>query len=69
MLAPIVADAGARGAAVFIDLTETHSPKKEAPDLALKRLKMRIFSLRDATTRTNITRARVQTGHDPISRR
>ena len=35
MLAPIVADAGARGAAVFIDLTETHSPKKEAPDLAL----------------------------------
>ena len=69
MLAPIVADAGARGAAVFIDFTETHSPKKEAPDLALKRLKMRIFSLRDATTRTNITRARVQTGHDPISRR
>ena len=43
MLAPIVADAGARGAAVFIDLTETHSPKKEAPDLALKRLKMRII--------------------------
>ena len=43
MLAPIVADAGARGAAVFIDLTETHSPKKEAPDLALKRLKMRVF--------------------------
>jgi len=29
MLAPIVADAGARGAAVFIDLTETHSPKRE----------------------------------------
>ena len=53
MLAPIAADAGARGAAVFIDLTEAHSPKKEAPDLALKRLKVRIFSLRDATTRTN----------------
>ena len=54
MLAPIAADAGAQSAAVFIDLTEAHSPKKEAPDLALERLKMRIFSLRDATTRTNI---------------
>jgi hypothetical protein len=32
MLAPIVADAGARGAAVFIDLTETHSPKARFQD-------------------------------------
>ena len=43
MLAPIAAEVGAQSAAVFIDLTEAHSPKKEAPDLALKRLKMRIF--------------------------
>ena len=27
MLAPIAADAGAHSAAVFIDLTEAHSPK------------------------------------------
>ena len=61
MLAPIVADAGARGASVAHRPLDAHSPKARTQDAYF------LTSRRDDTHKHK--RARVQTGPRPISRR